>query len=277
MTVFRLVSKQSALFLNIACDFLNSLQHKRTDVLLKMHNSPIDNQQVMRWFRKSESDQVQKSRDELQTYWKHPDAMNDPAGYFQGGERGEFMVSLVKQYVKPNASIIELGCNVGRNLHQLWLAGYRNLAGVEINEDAVRLMKERFPEMQPIIYQGSIEDRIKELQEYDLVFTIAVLEHIHRDSEWVFPEIAKRARMLITIEGEKKNVSELHFPRNYKNVFEASGLRQIYEKHLSHKEGLNTKFYARVFEKKISSSSLSYDARKSPLELPVCYIWQICT
>lgn len=204
----------------------------------------------MRWFRKSESDQVQKSKDELQNYWKHSDAMNNPAGCFQGGERSEFLVSLVKQYVEPNASIIELGCNVGRNLHQLWQAGYKNLAGVEINEDAIRLMKERFPEMQPIIYRGSIEDRIKELQEYDLVFTIAVLEHIHGDSEWVFPEIAKRAKMLIIIEGEKKTVSELHFPRNYKNVFEASGLHQIYEKHLSQKEGLNTRFYARVFEKK---------------------------
>jgi 2-polyprenyl-3-methyl-5-hydroxy-6-metoxy-1,4-benzoquinol methylase len=148
----------------------------------------------------------------------------------QASKRSEYLVSLVKQYVKTNASIIELGCDVGRNLYQLWQAGYKNLAGVEINEDVVRLMKERFPEMRPIIYQGSIEDRIKELQEYDLVFTVAVLEHIHRDSEWVFPEIAKRARMLITIEGEKKNVSELHFPRNYKNVFEALGLHQIYEK-----------------------------------------------
>jgi hypothetical protein len=121
---------------------------------------------------------------------------------------------------------------------------------VEINEDAVSLMKERFSEMQPVVYRGSIEDRIKELQEYDLVFTVAVLEHIHRDSEWVFPEIAKRARMLITIEGEEKNASELHFARNYKDIFEASDLRQVYEQRLSQKEGLNTNFYARVFEKK---------------------------
>jgi 2-polyprenyl-3-methyl-5-hydroxy-6-metoxy-1,4-benzoquinol methylase len=185
----------------------------------------------------------------LQEYWKHPDAVNDPTGYFQAGERSQFLVSLVKQYAKPDASIIELGCNVGRNLHYLWQAGYKNLSGVEINEDAIRLMKERFPDMQATIYQGSLEERIKELKEYDLVFTMAVLEHIHRDSEWVFSEMARvTKKCLITIEDEK-NVSERHFPRNYKNIFEALGLSQTYEKHLSKNKGLNAKFFARVFEK----------------------------
>jgi hypothetical protein len=111
-------------------------------------------------------------------------------------------------------------------------------------------MKQNFPDMQVITYEGSIEDRIKELEEYDLVFTMAMLEHIHSDSEWVFSEMARKAkRYLITIEGEKKNESELHFPRNYKNIFEGLGLQQVYEKHLSQKEGLNTKFYARVFSR----------------------------
>lgn len=202
----------------------------------------------MRWLKKSESDQsIQKSRDELQNYWKHPDAMNEATGYFQGRERSEFLVSLVRRYLKPDASVIELGCNVGRNLHYLWQAGYRNLSGIEINDDAIKKMKEGYPDMKPTVYQGTIEDRIKELKEYDLVFTMAVLEHIHRDSESVFSEIARLAKKyLITIEDEK-NVSERHFPRNYKNIFEGLGLRQIYEKHLSQKEGLNAKFYARIF------------------------------
>jgi 2-polyprenyl-3-methyl-5-hydroxy-6-metoxy-1,4-benzoquinol methylase len=208
----------------------------------------------MRWFKKPESNRsVRKSKDELHDYWRSPDEMNNPSSYLQASKRIEYLVSLVKQYVKPNASILELGCNVGRNLYQLWKAGYHNLSGVEINPEALKLMKQNFPDMQVITYEGTIEDRIKELGKYDLVFTMAVLEHIHSDSEWVFPEIAKRARMLITIEGEKKNVSELHFPRNYKNVFEALGLHQIYEKHLSQKEGLNTKFYTRVFTKTVES------------------------
>ena len=212
----------------------------------------------MRWFeKKPESNQsVQKSKDELQKYWRNSDKMyNNPSGYLQGSsERSEYLVSLVKQYVKPDdsssSSILELGSNVGRNLNRLWKAGYHNLSGVEINPEALKLMKQKFPDMQVMTYEGSIEDRIKELGEYDLIFTMAVLEHIHSDSEWIFSEIARKAkRYLITIEGEKKNVSELHFPRNYKNIFEGLGLQQVYEKHLSQKEGLNTNFYARVFSR----------------------------
>ncbi|WP_415281435.1 class I SAM-dependent methyltransferase [Candidatus Nitrososphaera sp. FF02] len=201
----------------------------------------------MRWPKKPEPDQpAQKSRDELQKHWRNSD---DPSGYFQGGRRGEYLASLAKQYAKPDASILELGCNVGSNLYHLWKAGYRNLSGVEINPQALKLMKQNFPDMQVVIYEGSIEDRIKELAEYDLVFTIAVLEHIHRDSEWAFPEIAKRARMLITIEGEKGIASELHIARNYKSIFEGLGLQQVYEKNLGREEGLNANFYARVFSR----------------------------
>jgi SAM-dependent methyltransferase len=210
----------------------------------------------MRWFeKKPESNQsVQKSKDELQKYWRNSDKMNNnPSGYLQGSsKRSEYLVSLVKQYVKPDdaSSIIELGCNVGRNLYHLWKAGYHNLSGVEINPQALKLMKQNFPDMQVKTYEGSIEDRLKELGEYDLVFTMAVLEHIHGDSEWVFSEMARKAkRYLITIEGEKKNESELHFPRNYKNIFEGLGMQQVYEEHLSQKEGLNTNFYARVFSR----------------------------
>ena len=58
----------------------------------------------------------------------------------------------------------------------------------------------------------------------------------------------KRSQMLITIEDEK-NVSERHFPRNYRKIFDGLGMKQVYEKHLSQNEGLNKKFYARVFAK----------------------------
>lgn len=201
----------------------------------------------MRWFKKPEAGQ--KSKDELHGYWRNPDKMNDPATYLESGKRSEYLVSLVKQHASADASIIELGCNVGRNLHYLWEAGYRNLSGVEINEQAIKLMRERFPDMQPTIYQGALEDRVKDLGRYDLVFTMAVLEHIHRDSEWVFKEMARiTQKCLITIEDEK-NVSERHFPRNYRQIFESLGMRQVYEHNCADVPELSKKFYARVFVK----------------------------
>ena len=208
----------------------------------------------MHWFKKPESNQsVQKSKDELHEYWRNPDEMNVTSGHLLGGKCSEYLVSLIKQFLKSDASILELGCSIGRNLHQLWKADYHNLSGIEINPEALKLMKQNFPDMQVETHQGSIEDRIEELGEYDLVFTIAVLEHIHSDSEWVFSEMARKAkRYLITIEGEEKNVSELHFPRNYKDIFEGLGLHQVFEKHLSRNEGLNANFYARVFSRDYS-------------------------
>lgn len=199
----------------------------------------------MRWFKKPDS--PQKSKDEVQQYWRKPDESNDPTTYLGTAERSEYLVSLIKQHVSNDASIIELGCNVGRNLNYLWQAGYSNLSGVEINEDAIRLMKESYPDMKATIYHGTIEERIKELQQYDLVFTMAVLEHVHKDSEWVFEEIARLAkRCLITIEDEKE-VSERHFPRNYKKIFESFGFRQIYEHNCADIHMLTAKFHARVF------------------------------
>ena len=60
--------------------------------------------------------------------------------------------------------------------------------------------------MNPTIDQGTIEDRIKDMERCDLVFTMAVLEHIHLDSEWVFSEMARIAKKyLITIEDEKNS------------------------------------------------------------------------
>jgi len=46
--------------------------------------------------------------------------------------------------------------------------------------------------MQVTFYEGSIGGQIKDLGKYDVIFTIAVLEHLHSDSESVFAEIAKQ-------------------------------------------------------------------------------------
>jgi SAM-dependent methyltransferase len=192
---------------------------------------------------------ARKSKDEVQKYWRDSHVIAN-SGHFHRGGLGEYLVSLARQYVKPDASIVELGCNAGRNLYQLWTAGYHDLSGVEINPAALELMKQTFPDMKLRTYKGSIEDRVRDLEEHDLVFTVATLEHIHSDSEWVFAEITLKAKKyLITIEGEEKVESELHFPRNYKNIFEGLGMQQVYEKQLSGEQGLSTKLYARVFSK----------------------------
>ncbi len=102
------------------------------------------------------------------------------------------------------------------------------------------------------IHNSSIEDALPQMNSnrYGLVFTMAVLEHLHTDSERCFADIARITRdHLITIEDESK-VSWRHFPRLYQRVFEPLGLQQIEATVCNEEEhGLSKVHVARVFRK----------------------------
>ena len=178
---------------------------------------------------------------DIHKFWKDPNDGNSPESYLIGKEKSEFLVSIID--IPKDSKILELGCNIGRNLDYLSKAGFTDLRGIEISRKAVDFAKVHYPYLK--IYCSSIEDIIKDLREFDLVFTMATLEHIHTDSEWIFPEVERIAKRLITIEDER-GVSPRHFPRNYKNVFK---LKQIKEINLKHIKGLDENFIARVFIK----------------------------
>ncbi len=195
-----------------------------------------------------------KSREELHQYWRQPqDIGNRPQDYISGEDRSQFVVEMVKRYCSPDARILEIGCNVGRNLNYLFLAGFKNLEGIEINGNAVQLLKTTYPEMAQHnkIYNNPVEDIIKSFENdtFDLVFTMAVLEHIHPDSEWIFPEMVRITRAtLITIEAET-SVSWGIFPRNYKKEFELLGMGQIESFNLNEISELGRSYSFRVFKK----------------------------
>ncbi len=125
------------------------------------------------------------------------------------------------------------------------------MTGIEISEKAITALKKMYPvlDQNAKIIHSSIENIIKELpsDHYDMVFTMAVLEHIHPDSEWIFEDIAKITKTyLITIEAEKSKHWRL-FPRNHKNIFEKFGLKQLEENNCKN-AGLEL-YTIRVFKK----------------------------
>ncbi len=187
-------------------------------------------------------------------YWREPtDSGNLPASYLTGEPRSKFLVELVRRYATAESSILEIGCYVGRNLNYLFLAGFKNLTGIEISEKAVKLLKQSFPEMARYakIHNLPVEEIIREFRdrEFDIVFTMAVLQHIHTDSEWIFPKIARITRdYLITVENECV-ISWRHFPRNYKKVFEPLGLKQIEELNCDGIDELGISYFCRIFKK----------------------------
>ena len=182
------------------------------------------------------------SRTKLHEYWRNPDGMNLPKDYEEGAERSMFLVSFMG--TPTQKKVLEIGCNVGRNLFFLKKAGYTQVEGIEINtEAAARCRDKGIP-----VRCGAVEDIIPSLpsEGYDTVFTMAVLEHIPTESEWVFMDIARiAARRIITIEDEHEH-SHRHFPRNYAEVFGQFGFKCVKQCRV---KGLPRSFVARYFEK----------------------------
>ncbi|MGA9217648.1 MAG: class I SAM-dependent methyltransferase [Nitrososphaeraceae archaeon] len=194
------------------------------------------------------------SREKLYSYWKTPnDRWNSPELYLQGHERSEFLVSIVKRYLNHEDSILEVGCNVGRNMQFLFDAGFRNLSAVEISAKALELLKLKFPIIAKSsrIYNSTIEDWVQSYSslQFDLIFAMAVLEHLHWDSDWVFSYLSKMSKKYLVIIEDEWQVSNRHFPRNYKDIFENLGMTQLEEINCIHIPGLNKNFFARVFAK----------------------------
>lgn len=196
---------------------------------------------------------------QIHKYWggAPTDNGNTPVAYVeQDGMRqlSQYLINTV--YRCSGKSILEIGCNAGRNLHYLFQNGYTNLAAVEINQGAIDFLRANYPELSGVkIYHSSIEDQIKQFRsdEFDIVFTTAVLYYIHYQSEWIFKEMARiTGKYLITIENEWAITDWRHFPRNYKKIFTKYGMKQVFEEKLDDIPGLNkyfSGFVARVFTK----------------------------
>jgi len=133
----------------------------------------------------------------------------------------------------------------------LYKNNFKNLTGIEINENAIKIMQEYYKECynNSKILVGAIEDYIKNFKdnEFDLIFTMAVLEHIHKDSEWIFDEMIRISKFIITIEDEK-SLSWRHFPRKYDKIF-SKKMKQIESEDCSFIKGFNQGFIMRIFQK----------------------------
>ena len=206
--------------------------------------------EIIKTFGGREKAGASVSRAELQDFWRDPGKHgNDPAGYAQSEKRSEAFVALAQKHLRAGFSALEIGCNVGRNLEALRVAGARELAGIEISEKAVVAMREHFPDLARMatIHNAPVEDVIRDLPSgsFDLVYSMAVLLHIHPDSEWIFDEMAcVSSRFLITVEFESNDGYRI-YKRNYRDVFEGIGLEQVEEGPI---EGL-AHYTARVFRK----------------------------
>jgi 2-polyprenyl-3-methyl-5-hydroxy-6-metoxy-1,4-benzoquinol methylase len=189
-------------------------------------------------------------RDKLHKYWKYPLQSNLPERYMSKNRNGRslFLVDLLDKIgVKREHAVLEIGCNAGRNLIHLRNAGYSNLYGIEISEEAVELMRSIAPEVAKTVSVGAVEDVLPSFGEVDVIFSMAVLVHLHPDSQFVMEMMAQKARkFIVTVEDEFSN-GPRHCARNYRMIFEGLGMRQVYYSPVI--PGLNDKYCARAFSK----------------------------
>lgn len=190
-------------------------------------------------------------RDDLLNFWQTeaPEG-NVPADYIAPVERSEALLKLV-QFLPADARILEVGCNVGRNLAFLFNAGYRNVEGVEISPHAVNLLRETFPELDgTTIHLGAAEDVLPTLETaaFDLVFTMAVMEHIHPDSSNVFDDIARLSDHVLAIEPTRRHATSRQYPHDPDAIFRSRGFRLASATPMTGVPGLAT-YTARLFER----------------------------
>ncbi|MBN2308799.1 MAG: class I SAM-dependent methyltransferase [Candidatus Hydrogenedentes bacterium] len=188
----------------------------------------------------------------IHRYWADPwDGANDPQTYLDDDPRGsELLVEVVKRHVPPGGRILEIGCNAGRNLDHLYRNGYTDIEGVEISAKAVAALREAFPNMPITLFHGPVELIIKEMpdNDYDLVFSMAALEHIHYDSNWIFAEMVRITRGFILTLEDERGISMRHFPRNYAEMFEPLGMEQVEQ--VACQAVFGDTFEGRVFRKR---------------------------
>lgn len=198
-----------------------------------------------------------KDVERLREYWHDPsDDANQPERYAEHPDRSKFLIERIDELATRPSSILEVGCNVGRNLHFLREAGFAPLTGVELSGKALETLRRVYPGLADAVtlLHAPAEEALRPLaaDSFDLVFSMAVLVHIPPPgSDEVFTQMARVARRnIVTIEDETLH-TERHFPRDYERIFSRLGLRQIavFDGATMAKRDFTTDYVARVFEK----------------------------
>jgi SAM-dependent methyltransferase len=131
----------------------------------------------------------------VDAYW---DAVDDPAADTRAKRRSAWLADL--DVFAGAQSVLELGCNVGRNL---WMLTRRHpglaVAGVDINPEAVALARRH---VDGDLFVGDLYDLAATLgdRRADVVFTMGVLIHLHPDTlPAILREMAARARRAVVL------------------------------------------------------------------------------
>lgn len=92
------------------------------------------------------------------------------------GVSTQFVMEEFLKNLDKDMKILEVGCNTGLSLTVLKNLGFKNLYGLEINSNAIKIAQKNLPSAK--FFNSSIEEFICD-EKFDLVFTTWVLIHIN--------------------------------------------------------------------------------------------------
>lgn len=177
-------------------------------------------------------------------FWRDPSQASDEVKEINGGTLYQYSqvdfyykstwgiriaMSYLPKYCAKDWTILEFGCNTGHTLVELKKAGFTDLHGIEINYKAIVKGREMFPELEGVEMScAAIEDVVKDLRVVDAVYGTGVFMHIPYDYDWIFEEIANKTRhVILTSENEYDTDGYYKWARNYKDIYEKFGWKQV--------------------------------------------------
>ena len=148
--------------------------------------------------------------DTVRDTWTDRAGEYSPAYYAHHGPNDTSAVvrDILSGHLPRDATVLELGCGSGRHLEHLADHGFENLSGVDINAEAFDTMRETYPALAAAgtFHCGAIEELIEGFDDgqFDAVYSVETLQHLHPDVEWVFEEVARiTGEILVTAEIEE--------------------------------------------------------------------------
>jgi SAM-dependent methyltransferase len=139
------------------------------------------------------------------------------------------LVDKILEYVPRDASLMELGCNCGSDMAQLFTEGYRDLRGVDAGRDAISLFAEEYPDtfacadIRHDLFQRYLMH--SETDEVDYVYSNgATIELVH-PSFPIVAEMCRVARCGVLLDLSERNQG---YPRDYVGQFAKHGFALAY-------------------------------------------------
>lgn len=151
-----------------------------------------------------------------------------------------FHVFLKNTIIRKKYKILDVGCNFGPWLGQLYKRGYHNLAGCDISSKSLKIAKQIFKKNNyNISLQVNPAEKFKFNEKYDLIYCVTVLQHILDDKKFEtalgnFSKHLKPNGKVVIIESsptfKKKQKLEYKKERTFKRqvqLFESNGFKLI--------------------------------------------------